>query len=303
MNYLYIKVLAIALSATIMTGCASSIDSEPEQSNKQEAEPNSKLNTEPKEETANKGIEPIDSLNSEQLQTLQAQIEAELSQRNIENSSKQNTIKQDSVTSQSNLIGLENTPSPNKEMVLNLEKLGVFDNLDWNFNLLEPITRGQFLALLYYANNAIRDSDDHIRLAPSHQTSFTDIDTSHPMYKYVRAFDNAGFSVGYPNKTFKPDQPITREETIGIKLPVDEGTPNSNIVDSNPWKFSDIDRVDPKFVPYLHRDYVTGYPNIKRAFGKLKSFKPKQEVYGYEAAGMVSQFKQHNAEKAVEKLE
>ena len=44
--------------------------------------------------------------------------------------------------------------------------------------------------------------------------AFSDINQNHPAYKYVQAFVNAGFAVGYEDKAFKPDQAITREEMI-----------------------------------------------------------------------------------------
>ncbi len=82
-----------------------------------------------------------------------------------------------------NLIGLEDTPSPNKEMIMDLKNRGVFDNLGKDFNLLEPITRAEYMAILYYANNAIRSQENHLRLAPAYDPGFTDIDSSHPSYK------------------------------------------------------------------------------------------------------------------------
>ncbi len=190
-----------------------------------------------------------------------------------------------------NLIGLEDTPSPNKEMIMDLKNRGVFDNLGWDFNLLEPITRGEYMAILYYANNAIRSQKNHLRLAPAYDPGFTDIDSSHPAYKYVQALANAGYSVGYPDNTFKPDQPITREELIGTKVPLDIGTKGDR--DSNDWDFSDYEQIDRKFKSDINWDYkIDGDKgsNIQRAFGSIKSLKPKQSVWGYEAAATLWQF-------------
>ncbi len=190
-----------------------------------------------------------------------------------------------------NLIGLEETPSPNKEMIMDLDKLGVFDNLYWDFNLLEPITRGQFITLLYFANNAVRSEEYHIRLAPAYDPGLTDIDSSHPAYKYVQAVANAGYSVGYEDNTFKPDQPITREEMIGTKVPLDAGAGHH---DHNIWNFSDYEEIDSKFRDDIYIDSFLKRKgkgsNIQRAFGSIKSFKPNQAVWGYEAAATLWQF-------------
>ena len=191
-----------------------------------------------------------------------------------------------------NLIGLEDTPSPNKEMIMDLKNLGVFDNLGKDFNLLEPITRGEYMALLYYANNAIRSQENHLRLAPAFDPGFSDIDSSHPNYKYVQALANAGYSVGYPDNTFKPDQPITREELIGTKVPLDIGTKEDR--DNNEGEFSDYEQIDRKFKSDINWDiyFVVGEKgsNTARAFGSIKSFKPQQPVWGYEAVATLWQF-------------
>ncbi|MEM7593975.1 MAG: S-layer homology domain-containing protein, partial [Cyanobacteria bacterium P01_A01_bin.83] len=114
----------------------------------------------------------------------------------------------------------------------------------------------------------------------------------HPAYKYVQAFAHSGHSVGYPDNTFKPDLPITREEMIGIKQPLDAGTPDQP--GNNIWNFNDFDQIDPKFVPYIYLDYFIRSrgegSNIQRAFGSIKSYKPKEPVLGYEAIGSIWQF-------------
>lgn len=226
-----------------------------------------------------------------------------------ENSTEPNS---ETKSSGSKLIGLEDTPSPNKEMIMDLKNLGVFDNLSWDFNLLEPITRGECMALIYYANNAVRSQANHLRLAPSYDPGFTDIDSSHPTYKYVQALANAGYSVGFPDNTFKPDRPITREELIGIKVPLDIGTQEDK--DDNEWDFNDYEQIDSKFKSDINWDnYIVGEKgrnkgsNIERAFGSIKSLKPKQEVWGYEAAATLWQFGDrsgyigvYNAETAID---
>ena len=203
-------------------------------------------------------------------------------------------------SSEGNLIGLEETPSPNKEMIMDLQKIGVFDNLYWDFNLIEPITRGQYVTLLYYAQNAIMPPEHRIRLAPGYNPGLTDIDSSHPAYKYVQALANARYFVGYEDKTFKPDQPITREEMIATKVLIDERR-KSEALNRNTWKFNDWERVDQKYTGYIHGDIQcteieevtnpnTPCSNILRAFGNIDYFNPQQAVSGYEAAATVWRF-------------
>ncbi len=200
-----------------------------------------------------------------------------------------------------NLIGLEETPSPNKEMIMDLQKLGVFDNLYWDFNAIEPITRGQYTALLYYAQNAIMPPDHRIRLAPGYNPGLTDIDSSHPAYKYVQAFANARFFVGYEDNTFKPDQPITHEEMIATKFLIDSGR-EWEPFNSNQWGFNDWEQIDKKYTGYIVADKLYCYEleevtdpntpcsNILRAFGNIDYFNPQQAVFGYEAAATLWRF-------------
>ncbi|MEL6440437.1 MAG: S-layer homology domain-containing protein [Cyanobacteria bacterium J06621_8] len=237
----------------------------------------------------------FEQLESDRLLEFQAEIATILSNRNIDNTAETNTRNQLAQNSEASLIGLENAPSPNKEMAMDLAKLGIFDNLGKDFQLLEPITRGEYIALLYYANNAIRSQKNHIRLAPANDPGFTDINAQHPAYKYVQAFAHSGHSVGYPDNTFKPDQPITREEMIGIKEPLDAGTPKHT--DHNIWRFNDFEQIDPKFYRFIYIDHFIRNKgegsNIQRAFGNIKSFKPKEPVFGYEAIGSLWQFGGH----------
>ncbi|MEM9944783.1 MAG: S-layer homology domain-containing protein [Cyanobacteria bacterium P01_D01_bin.36] len=192
--------------------------------------------------------------------------------------------------------GFEASPSPNKEMIADLIELGVFEEIQAvyeDFDLLEPMTRGQYLMLLYHASNSVRPSKNHIRLAPSAEVSFSDIESSHPAYKYVQAFENTGYSVGYEEGTFKPDQPITREEMIAIKVPVD-GYQLIETIWSQFDDFNDADQINPDFVNYVYNDMraqESDGNNVSRAFGAVKSFKPKEPVLGYEAAATLWEFK------------
>ncbi len=303
MNHFFNKTALITLLALAFTGCVSSKESADLKSKLSPTSESEKVSDADvkKKEIANTDLVAqadclnyeFDSLESERLLELQAEIGTILSKRNLNlgNTAENAPSNQVAKASGNNLLGLEDTPSPNKEMAMDLEKLGVFNNLDEDFNLLEPITRGEYITLLYLANNAVRSQENHIRLAPANDPGFTDINSQHRAYKYVQAFAHSGHSVGYPDKTFKPDQPITREEMIGIKQPLDAGTQKTA---NNIWRFNDFDQIDAKFKPDIYIDYFIKKKgkgsNIQRAFGSIKSFKPKEPVLGYEAVGSVWQF-------------
>lgn len=304
MNHFFNKTAFITLLALAFTGCVSSkeaADLKSKLSPTSEFEKVSDADFQ-KKEIANNDLvaqadylnQELDSLESERLLELQAEIGTILSKRNLNvgNTAENAPSNQVAKASGNNLIGLEDTPSPNKEMAMDLEKLGVFDSLDEDFNLLKPITRGEYITLLYLANNAVRSQKNHIRLAPANNPGFTDINSQHRSYKYVQAFAHSGHAVGYPDQTFKPDQPITREEMMGTIVPL--GSYETRRHSHNIWGFNDFDQIDPKFKRDVYADYFSKAigkgSNIQRAFGNIKSFKPKEPVLGYEAVGSVWQF-------------
>lgn len=185
--------------------------------------------------------------------------------------------------------------APNQELIEQLTKAGVFKSMGPNFKPYQSITRGEYVAWLFNANNALQPPAKQIHFAPQLPQQFKDVSSAHPYYKYVQALSNAGFSVGYQDGTFRPDKPITREELVAIKVGVDLGK------SSEPqkgqmgfvWKFSDAADVDERYSGYIHDDYYISGPNgsnIKRAFGKIGAFKPRQAVLRCEAAATLWQF-------------
>ena len=63
--------------------------------------------------------------------------------------------------------------------------------------------------------------------APAATPSFTDIQ-NHWAKNYILDFASKGFVVGYPDKTFRPDQPISRAEFTCILLNSMGITPSAN---------------------------------------------------------------------------
>ncbi len=177
-------------------------------------------------------------------------------------------------------------------LIKDLATLGLFDSMGDEFKPYETITRAEYVQWLFKAHNKlVRNPEDKIQLAPTFDPGFTDIDNTHPAFKYVASLASAGYSVGYDDNTFKPEQPITREEMIVIKVGVDAG---KNIGSNTSqmkyvWGFSDGDQVDERYTGYIHGDYYVDVPNIQRAFGKVGTLKPKQPVLRHEAAATLWQ--------------
>jgi outer membrane murein-binding lipoprotein Lpp len=184
-----------------------------------------------------------------------------------------------------------------KPMIQELSQIGIFDGAGPDFKPDQKITRGEYVIWLTKAYNSIMPTDKQIHFAPSADPFFKDLKANHPCYKYAQALANAGYSVGYEDGTFRADQPITREEMIGIKVGVDCGKTFEPYRGQMAfvWKFSDSKNIDERFTGYIHQDYYVSGPygsNIQRAFGKVGTFHPKSAVTRCEAAGTLWQMGQ-----------
>lgn len=162
------------------------------------------------------------------------------------------------------------------------------------FACLRNAGRSQMAAAFF---NVLESSDKQLRLAPQLEQRYRDTAPSHSKYKYVQALSNAGYSIGYKDGTFRADNPLTREEMLGIKVGIDVGKdlPPWRSQMETVWKFSDSKDVDERFTGYINQDYYVSGPhgsNIHRAFGKIATFRPKQPVTRYEAAATLWQMGQ-----------
>jgi len=194
-----------------------------------------------------------------------------------------------------------NDEVPHVNKITDLARLGVLSKTSGAFKPYKPISRAEFTRWLYKSYNALAQNSTHQRatilMAPQSKPFFSDLNASHRDYKYVQALSNSGYSVGYEDGTFKPDQAITREEMMGIKVALDNG---GNVKPARSmmqyvWKFSDGKSVDDRFTGYIYRDYHIGH-NMNRAFGEIKTLKPKSPLMRYEAAAILWKF--HNLQDA-----
>ncbi len=184
-----------------------------------------------------------------------------------------------------------------RPMIEDLAKLGVFGSGSDKFHPDEKMSRGEYAKLLFLTYNKLMPEDRQIHLAPSAPPFFKDLKPDNQYYQYVQALANAGYSIGYEDKTFHAERPITREELIGMKVGVDCGKAFEPYRGQMAfvWKFSDSKDINEKFTGYIHQDYyVSGKygSNIQRAFGKVGAFHPRSPVTRAEAAGTLWQMGQ-----------
>ena len=192
--------------------------------------------------------------------------------------------------------------------IMQLASLGVFGDATGAFEPAKSLSRREFVRWMFKANNAIWASDATklIHPAQGEDSLFTDIKSSDPDAQYIQGLQDAGISVGFPDKTFRPDQPITREQALAMKAALDRGGVEANyvITKKDPsygyynlpdWK--DKKSISPEYVGAIATgvqddkgaaneapDYVL---NIERTFGAIAALNPKARLTRGQAAIML----------------
>lgn len=202
--------------------------------------------------------------------------------------------------------------SPDRRYITDLGALGVFGAPAGSFNPAGTITRGSFVKWLVLANNAIFAKMAEKQIHPSRSTAsaYSDVAISDQNFPYIQGMYDAGFDAGFPDKTFKPDSPLTREQMIAIKESVDRGGVGKYYIvkwSSTMPNWTDRDRIDPIFRGAIAEDSVLDKSavsnwdqpgmvigNVPRAFGRIGEFRPQDPVTRAQAAALLWKIGPHN---------
>lgn len=177
--------------------------------------------------------------------------------------------------------------------ITQLAQLEVLDSNSGEFNPQQPITRADFVRWLVRANNAIfAGSPDKTIPLPNTETgkaTFSDVEPTHPDFRYIQGLANAGYVIGNDAKTFKPDQILTREEMLAIKVALDHRVAMDSNITRPPGDWTDSDKISKKYWPALYVENVfQKNANIERTFGTVTTLKPQAPVTRAEAAVSIS---------------
>lgn len=203
-------------------------------------------------------------------------------------------------------IDLNRTPQELQQQITDLAALGVLplepngskSNHDAiaQFNPSKTITRREFARWLVAANNQIhvnRPSQQIREAASTAQPAFSDITSTDPDFAQIQGLAEAGIissrlSGDATAVLFRPDAPLTREQLILWKVPLDirQALPNPSIdAVRESWGFQDVAKIDPKVLRAVLADFQIGdRSNIRRVFGYTTLFQPKKPVTRAEAA-------------------
>ncbi len=200
-----------------------------------------------------------------------------------------------------------------QKQITQLGQLGVFDTTSGKFDPKAPITRAEFVRWLVRTNNALfpESSDKTIRLSEAGKATFSDVPSTHPDFPYIQGLANAGYSISDSDdeKTFKPEQVLTREQMLAMKVALDHRVPLESYKGGAPGGWTDSNKISKKYWPAIYVESVfQNNANIRRTFGSLKTFNPQAAVTRSEAVLCISAMGDNvagftTAEEALEKVE
>lgn len=200
--------------------------------------------------------------------------------------------------STTNFADLEQVSEQFRRYIQDLANLAVLTSTTGNkFNPNGIITRRDYARWLVAANNKLYANvpSKQIRLAATTSSpAFKDIPSTDPDFPAIQGLAEAGWiASGLTGDNsallFRPEAPLTRENLILWKVPLDVGKgilPSSSIEGiKETWGFQDAAKIDPKALRSLYSDFQNGeQANVRRVFGYTTLFQPKKPVSRAEAA-------------------
>lgn len=166
----------------------------------------------------------------------------------------------------------------------------------------QPISRRTFARWLMAVNNRLYQgaADKRIRQGVAgSDAAFEDVPADDPDFGAIQGLAEAGLIpsplAGNDSAVnFRPEDPLTREELLLWKVPLDtrEGLPTAtDEAVAQAWGFRDADRIDSLALGAVLADHQAGeFANLRRAFGFTTLFQPDKAVTRAEAAAALWRF-------------
>jgi S-layer homology domain len=179
-------------------------------------------------------------------------------------------------------------PTTTADYLADLTRIGVLTNADTVPTRV--VTRREYARWLVAAHNKITGSKptQQIKLATTDtKPAFQDVPSTNPDFPSIQGLAEAGLipsnlSGDATSVLFRPDTPLTREQMILWKIPLDtrQALPAASLdAVKQTWGFQDAGKVDPKALRAVLADFQNGeQSNIRRVFGYTTLFQPKKTV-------------------------
>jgi hypothetical protein len=164
------------------------------------------------------------------------------------------------------------------------------------------ISRREYARWLFTANNKIHANSPAQQIHVASQTAqpaFQDVPPTDPDFPIIQGLAEAGIipsplSGDSTAVLFRPNAPLTREQMILWKVPLDthRALPNASVdAVKQTWGFQDAARIEPKALRAVLADFQNSeQSNIRRVFGYTTLFQPQKPVTRAEAAAALWYF-------------
>lgn len=182
--------------------------------------------------------------------------------------------------------------------ITELAQLRVVDPVSGTFEPGKRIKRRDFIRWLVKANNVLWSDTPgkQVKLADTTETSsFPDVSTSDPDFPYVQGMQDAGYSVGFPDKKFRPNKALTREQMFAIKNVFDRGSVDPGFVKDITFArntampaWRDKQEISKTYVPGIATGAGGGAQSFALVYGTSSLFHPHVDVTRAQAAVLVT---------------
>ena len=212
-------------------------------------------------------------------------------------------------TSSNDFADLDRVPEQLQQSLESVAALGILTPYTGKANVElskfapnEVITRGEYARWLIAANNRYYADNPGKKIyvaAQTNESAFNDVKSEHPDYDAIQSLAEAGL---IPSRltddstqlSFRPDAPLTREDLITWKVPLDlrQALPQASIeAIEESWGFQDAKNIDSSAIRALYADFQNGdNSNIRRVFGYTTLFQPNKPITRAEAAASLWYF-------------
>lgn len=198
---------------------------------------------------------------------------------------------------------LDEAPADFQPYITDLARLGILSGTRQNtFLPNQTVTRRAYARWLLETNNQLFSDQPQKQIRRAIATdspSFQDVSPSDPDFGVIQGLANAGLipsplSGNSTTVRFRPDAPLTREDLILWKVPLDTRQPlPATTLEAlqDTWGFQDVGQIDPRAQRAVLADFQNGdRSNIRRAFGFTTLFQPDKPVTRAEAAAVLWHF-------------
>ncbi len=212
-------------------------------------------------------------------------------------------------TLNADFVDLDEVPEQLRQPLAEVAALGILTPYTGNGNVElskfapnQIITREEYARWLIAANNRYYDDNPGKKIyiaSNTEQPAFQDIRVNNPDFGAIQGLAEAGLipsrlTEDSTNLLFRPEAPLTREDLITWKVPLDmrQALPDASIqAIKESWGFQDAANINSKAIRALYADFQNGdLSNIRRIFGYTTLFQSKKSVTRAEAAASLWYF-------------